>query len=197
MNQHPVTLVFATHNEHKAEEIQSILPGYIEVKTLQDLGCYDEIPEEKPDFKGNALQKATYIHEKFGVNCFADDSGLEIDALNGEPGIYSARYAGPKRDSNDNMDLVLKRMQGKSDRKARFKTIIALIMDGKEYFFEGTIDGKIRDQKSGNNGFGYDPIFEPESCGKTFAEMSLEEKNSMSHRSRAIQKMAKFFIDQV
>lgn len=193
MSEEKTTLIFATQNKNKAFEIQGLLPDHIIVKTLQDIGCDDDIPEEQPDLKGNALQKARYVYEKFNVNCFADDTGLEIEALNGEPGVYSARYAGPEKDSNKNMDLVLEKLEGESNRKAQFRTVVALILDGKEYVFEGKVTGEIRKEKSGAKGFGYDPIFEPENFGKTFAEMSLEEKNERSHRSRAIAALVDFF----
>jgi len=185
-------LIFATQNKNKAYEIQGLLPANIAVKSLQDINCTDDIPEDQPDLAGNALQKARYVYEKFNVNCFADDTGLEIEALNGEPGVYSARYAGPGRDSEKNMDLVLEKLSGQSNRRAQFRTAIALILDGKEYVFEGKVIGEIRNERSGEEGFGYDPIFEPENYGKTFAEMNLEEKNKRSHRSRAILALGKF-----
>ena len=188
----PIELVFATQNKNKAYEIQGLLPANIVVKTLQDIGCSDDIPEDQPDLAGNALQKARYVYEKFNVNCFADDTGLEIEALNNEPGVYSARYAGPEKDSEKNMDLVIEKLSNQSNRKAQFRTAIALIIEGKEYLFEGTVKGEIRDERSGEKGFGYDPIFEPENYGKTFAEMTLEEKNERSHRGRAIEKLGAF-----
>ncbi|HZH87128.1 MAG TPA: non-canonical purine NTP diphosphatase [Brumimicrobium sp.] len=187
-----IELVFATQNKNKAYEIQGLLPAHIVVKTLQDIGCNDDIPEDQPDLARNALQKARYIYEKFNVNCFADDTGLEIEALNGEPGVYSARYAGSEKDSQKNMDLVLEKLNNQSNRKAQFRTAIALILDGKEHLFEGKVKGEIRKERSGEKGFGYDPIFEPENYGKTFAEMTLDEKNERSHRGRAIEKLAAF-----
>ncbi|PKR79737.1 non-canonical purine NTP pyrophosphatase [Brumimicrobium salinarum] len=190
------SLVFATQNQNKAKEIQGLLPDYVQVKTLKDIQCTDDIPETQPDLAGNALQKARYIYDKYNVDCFADDTGLEIDALNGEPGIYSARYAGPEKDSEQNMDLVLKKLSQYTDRKAQFRTVIALILDGKEYLFEGIVIGEIRKERCGMEGFGYDPIFEPENYGKTFAEMSLSEKNQRSHRSRAIEKL-KDFLEEI
>jgi XTP/dITP diphosphohydrolase len=192
MTSKSVELVFATQNKNKAYEIQGLLPEHVIVKTLQDIGCDDDIPEDQPDLVGNALQKARYIYEKFNVNCFADDTGLEIESLNGEPGVFSARYAGQERDSEKNMDLVLEKLSKHSDRKAQFRTAIALILGGEEYLFEGKVKGEIRHERSGEKGFGYDPIFEPENYGKTFAEMTLEEKNERSHRSRAIAKLAEF-----
>lgn len=187
-----VELIFATQNKNKAYEIQGLLPSNIIVKTLQDIGCDDDIPEDQPDLAGNALQKARYVFEKFNVNCFADDTGLEIEALNNEPGVYSARYAGPERDSESNMDLVLNKLEDKINRKAQFRTAIALIIDGKEFLFEGKVVGEIRHERTGEKGFGYDPIFEPENYGKTFAEMDLDEKNKRSHRSRAIEALGEF-----
>lgn len=185
-------IVFATQNKNKAYEIQGLLPNHIVVKTLSDIGCEDDIPEDQPDLAGNALQKARYIYDKYNVDCFADDTGLEISALNGEPGVYSARYAGPEKDSEKNMDLVLKKLENFSDRKAQFRTVIALIFEGREYLFEGKVVGDIRMERSGQEGFGYDPIFEPENYGKTFAEMTKDEKNERSHRGRAIEALSEF-----
>ncbi len=184
-----IELIFATHNKHKAEEIQALMPDGIKILTLSEIGCKEDIPETAPNLEGNAQQKARYVAEKFAVNCFADDTGLEIEALNNEPGVYSARYAGEQRNSEDNMNLVLSKLQGIEHRMARFRTVICLIIDGKEKFFEGIVAGTIRHEKSGSDGFGYDPIFEPENCGKTFAEMTMNEKNERSHRSRAFAKM--------
>lgn len=192
MTSKPIELVFATQNKNKAYEIQGLLPTNVVVKTLQDIGSNDDIPEDQPDLIGNALQKARYVYEKFNVNCFADDTGLEIETLNNEPGVFSARYAGPEKNSENNMDLVLEKLKNSSNRKAQFRTAIALILEGKEYVFEGTVKGEIRKERSGEKGFGYDPIFEPENYGRTFAEMTLEEKNQRSHRGRAIEKMAIF-----
>ena len=185
-------LIFATHNHNKAKEIQSLVPEGIQVLTLDDIECFDEIPETSPTLEGNANQKMQFIIDHYNVNCFADDTGLEIAALNGEPGVYSARYAGKMKDPNLNMDLVLNKLQDIEDRSARFRTVIALFWNGKKYQFEGIVNGKITVSKSGKDGFGYDPIFEPENCGKTFAEMSLLEKNNMSHRARAFNKMIEF-----
>ena len=193
MSKKPITLVFATQNENKAKEIQSLLPDHIIVKTLKDIGCDEDIPENQPDLEGNALDKAKFVVGHFNMSCFADDTGLEIEALNGEPGVYSARYAGPEKDSEKNMDLVLEKLKNETNRKAQFRTVIALILDGQTHFFEGIVKGEIRKERAGGDGFGYDPIFEPEGCGKTFAEMSMEEKNSMSHRGRALEKMVAFF----
>lgn len=185
-------LVFATANQHKAEEIQKKLPSLIQVLTLKDLELKEEIPETAETMEGNAVLKAEYIAKHFGMDCFADDSGLEIEALNGEPGVYSARYAGSERDDEKNLQLVLKKMKGVTNRNARFKTVIALSVNNKIHLFEGIINGKIRHEKKGTMGFGYDPIFEPENAGVTFAEMSVEEKNNLSHRARAVEKMIQF-----
>jgi XTP/dITP diphosphohydrolase len=185
-------LVFATHNHNKAKEIQSIIPEGITIVTLDDLQCYEDIPETSPTLEGNAIQKAEYIVKRFNLNVFADDTGLEIEALNREPGVISARYAGEQRDAKKNMDLVLEKLNGIENRNAQFRTVIALYWDGEMHLFEGIVTGKIRTTKTGEEGFGYDPIFEPENCGKTFAEMNLVEKNKMSHRARALEKMIAF-----
>lgn len=185
-------LVFATHNHNKAKEIQSLVPEGITIVTLDDLHCNEDIPETAPTLEGNAIQKAEYIVKRFNLNVFADDTGFEIEALNGEPGVISARYAGEQRDSNQNMDLVLEKLNGIDNRNAQFRTAIALHWEGEMHLFEGIVKGKIRTAKSGDEGFGYDPIFEPENCGKTFAEMNLNEKNKMSHRARALEKMIAF-----
>ena len=193
MSKKIITLVFATQNDNKAKEIQSLLPSHISVKTLKDIQCYEDIPENQPDLKGNALDKAMFVVTHFNSDCFADDTGLEIEALDGAPGVYSARYAGSEKDSEKNMDLVLKKLKGQTNRKAQFRTVIALVLEGETHFFEGIVKGEIREERVGVDGFGYDPIFEPENCGKTFAEMSMNEKNTMSHRGRAIEKMVAFF----
>lgn len=185
-------LIFSTQNQNKAKEIQNLVPQGIIVKTLQDINCSDDIPETSNTLDGNASLKANYVHNKFHVNCFADDTGLEIEALNLEPGVYSARYAGPERSDDKNMDLVLSKLEGNDNRKAQFRTAVSLIIDGKEHLFEGIVTGEIRKEKTGSEGFGYDPIFEPENSGKTFAEMSTEEKNKVSHRARAFSKMIDF-----
>lgn len=185
-------LIFATHNRNKAHEIQAMMPKGIEVLTLDEIHCFEEIPETEKTLEGNATMKAQYIVDEFNLNCFADDTGLEIDALNGEPGVYSARYAGESRDANANMDLVLEKMTGQANRKAQFRTAIALYWDGEMYLFEGIVKGTILTEKRGKDGFGYDPIFEPENSEKSFAEMSLAEKNTISHRARALKKMIDF-----
>lgn len=189
-------ILFATSNQNKAAEIRRMLPSTIELITLNDIEINEDIPETSLTIEGNAKQKADYITKHFNLNCFADDTGLEINALNGEPGVYSARYAGNQRSDSDNMQLVLEKLSSKEDRSARFKTVIALTIDNQQHLFEGIVNGIIRHEKSGSNGFGYDPIFEPENCGKTFAEMNMDEKNSYSHRARAFQKMIDFFERQ-
>jgi len=185
-------LVFATHNQNKAKEIQSIMPEGIEIISLEDLKHFDEIPETGNTLEENAIIKARFVHDKFQMNCFADDTGLEIEALNMEPGVYSARYAGESKDANANMDLVLEKLEGKQNRNAHFRTVIALFWDNELYTFEGIVNGKILPSRHGSKGFGYDPIFEPENCGRSFAEMEMAEKNTMSHRARALEKMVGF-----
>ena len=185
-------ILFATSNKNKALEIQKLIPEGFEILTLNDIDLQKEIPETSNTIEGNAIQKTNFIIENFGIDCFADDTGLEIEALKGEPGVYSARYAGEEKDPNKNMDLVLKKMQGITNRKARFKTIISLSLDNKSYLFEGVVEGIIRKDKVGDLGFGYDTIFEPENIGRTFAEMTIEEKNNISHRGRAFEKMIHF-----
>lgn len=185
-------LIFATHNCNKAKEIQTIMPQGVHVLSLDDIGSEEDIPETGETLEENALIKARYVWEKFGMNCFADDTGLLVDALEGEPGVYSARYAGPQKDAKDNMNLLLSKLDQKENRTARFKTAMALILHGDEHVFIGTVEGRITHEKRGSEGFGYDPIFEHEGQQKTFAEMSLEEKNTMSHRARALEKMILF-----
>jgi len=184
-------LVFASNNQHKVEEVQSMIGNNIILKSLNDIGCVDEIPETGDTFAENAGQKSRYVYERYHLDCFADDSGLEIDALGGEPGVSSAHYSG-SRDFEDNMSLVLERLTGKTDRKARFKTVISLITGGKEHLFEGSIEGTITTQKSGSKGFGYDPIFIPDGYTISFAEMAPEEKNKISHRAKAMEKLIRF-----
>ncbi len=189
-------LVFATNNKNKVAEVQEKLNGLLKIKTLKELGCEEDIPETSDTLEGNALQKARYVYNKYHCNCFADDTGLEVDALNGQPGVRTARYAGESKDNNANMAKLLKELEKKETRTAQFRTIIALIKDGKEYLFEGKVEGIIRTHKSGDEGFGYDPIFEPENCGKTFAELPMETKNRISHRGRAIDKLIGFLKEQ-
>jgi len=185
-------LIFTSHNEGKAKEIEKLLPSNFQIQTLKEIEFFDEIEENQDTFKGNALQKANFIHEKFNVNCFSEDSGLEIEVLNGEPGVLSARYAGQPKDDEKNIQKVIQNIKNKENKKAAFKTVICLILNNKEYFFEGTIKGEIILEKRGNNGFGYDPIFIPNGYDKTFAEMDISEKNKISHRAIAIHKMVDF-----
>lgn len=185
-------LVFATHNSNKAKEIQSLLPDDFQILTLTDINCLDEIPETAETLEGNSLLKAQFINDHFNLNCFADDTGLEIDALNGRPGVYSARYAGKEKSAEANMHLVLSELQNESNRKAQFRTVITLILNDKTYIFEGIVKGEMSTEKRGTEGFGYDPIFIPEGQEKTFAEMTLAEKNQQSHRARAFEKMIEF-----
>lgn len=185
-------IIFATANQNKADEIQKIMPSEIEILSLKDIGFEGDIPETQPTIEGNAIQKANYIVEKFHQNCFADDTGLEVEALNGEPGVYSARYAGEERDNEKNIDLVLEKLKSEENRKARFKTVIALSIDGNLKTFEGIVEGEIIKEKRGTQGFGYDAVFLPDGYDKTFAELSMDEKNNISHRARAIQKMIDF-----
>jgi XTP/dITP diphosphohydrolase len=185
-------LIFASHNENKTREIRSLLPSHIELLNLKDVQYLEEIPETAETLEGNALLKASCIYKRFGLNCFADDTGLEVYALNGSPGVYSARYAGPTKDPQANIDLLLKKLSGVSDRRARFRTSIALNWNGKYHFFDGIVEGHIARVRSGSDGFGYDPIFIPENETRTFAEMTLHQKNAQSHRARALEKMIDF-----
>ena len=189
-------LVFASANEHKVNEIRAIAGDAILLKSLNDIGCFDEIPETGSTFEENAGQKSRYIFERYHCNCFADDSGLEIDALNGEPGVHSAHYSG-SRDFEQNMQLVLNRMEGQNNRTARFRTVISLILNGEEQLFEGSIEGKIAVQQSGSKGFGYDPIFHPDGYEISFAEMDAAEKNRISHRAIAVAKLISFLKTQL
>ena len=185
-------LIFASNNKHKLDEIRTSVKDNHTIISLSEIGCTDEIPEDYPNLLGNALQKARYIFSKYQKNCFADDTGLEIEGLDGRPGVYSARYAGEHCSFEDNMNKVLHEMQDISNRKACFKTVIALILDNKEYIFEGKVDGIILNERQGEEGFGYDPIFLPDGFSKSFAQMSLEEKNVISHRGRALAKLIDF-----
>jgi XTP/dITP diphosphohydrolase len=186
-------LVFASNNKNKIKEIQLLVPQSIQVLSLEDIGCFEEIPETADTIEGNAIQKANYITEKYGYNCFADDTGLEVVALNGEPGVYSARYAGEQKDATDNMDKLLSNLKDKSNRTAKFKTVIALNLNGNQILFKGIIKGKIIEEKVGTNGFGYDPIFVADGYTKTFAELSIEEKSTISHRGLAVKQLVDFF----
>ena len=186
-------IVFATNNAHKLNEVRAILGENIEVQSLKDIDCYDDIPETADTLEGNALLKARYIYERFGVDCFADDTGLEVEALNGAPGVFSARYAGGEgHNSEANMQKLLKELEGVENRMAQFRTAIAVIVNGKEHLFEGIVKGNIIKVRKGTSGFGYDPVFVPEGYDKTFAELSAEQKNAISHRGRAVRKLAEF-----
>lgn len=186
-------LVFATNNAHKLEEIRAILGDKVEILSLNDIDCHADIPETADTLQGNAALKAQYIYDNYGLDCFADDTGLEVEALNGAPGIYSARYAGGEgHDSEANMKKLLSEMQDKDNRKARFRTVICLIEGGKENFFEGIVNGSIIRERKGGAGFGYDPVFMPDGYSETFAEMGNDEKNKISHRARAVQKLCEY-----
>lgn len=184
-------LVFATNNQYKTEEVRTLLSGQYEVLNLKDIGCTTDIPETADSFAGNAGLKSRFVADHFSLDCFGDDSGLEVEALNNEPGIYSARYAGERGDAA-NLLLVLQKLEGQQNRKARFRTVISLMQDGKEFLFEGVVNGTIRETPAGGNGFGYDPVFEPEGYQQTFAEMSMEQKNEISHRAIAMRKLIAF-----
>lgn len=189
-------LVFATNNRHKLLEVKAIVGDRVEILSLSDIGCCDDIPETADTLQGNALIKARYISEKYGVNCFADDTGLEVDALDGAPGVYSARYAGEECNSEANMQKLLHNLTGKSERSAQFRTVIALIINGDEKLFNGVVKGRISTEKLGDSGFGYDPIFIPEGFSESFAQMSAEQKNSISHRFRATEKLSNYLKER-
>ena len=185
-------LIFATHNAHKLEEIREAVPDFVKVMSLFDMGFSGEIPETGTTLAENASQKSRYVKERFGADCFADDTGLIVDALGGAPGVYSARYAGENASYDDNVEKLLRALNGRNDRKARFCTVISLLLDGREYFFEGTVEGSILEERRGEGGFGYDPVFMPDGFDRTFAQMSLDEKGLISHRGRAVRAMADF-----
>ncbi len=187
-------LYFATNNIHKLKEVQEVVGDSFQIESMRSLGINEDIPEDQQTLEGNALQKARFLYDRTGESCFADDTGLEVDALNGAPGVYSARYAGEAKNSLDNMALLLKNMSGIQHRKARFRTVIALILDGKEYLFEGVVNGTIAEEPRGTAGFGYDPLFVPDGYSTTFAEMDSEAKNAISHRGRAVEKLAAFLL---
>ena len=189
-----MTLVFASNNEHKIKEINSLLGDSFRLLSLRDVNITEEIPEEEPSIEGNALAKARYVYKATGLDVFADDTGLEVEALNGLPGVHSARFAGEDKDSSENIKKVLKMLGTNENRKARFRTVIALILNKKEYLFEGIVNGTIISEKRGNNGFGYDPVFVPEGKLLTFAEMDLKEKNTISHRAQAFDKLKEFLL---
>ena len=185
-------MVVATNNAHKLKEIAEILGQEIELLSLKDIQCFADIPETADTLEGNARQKAMYIYENYGMDCFADDTGLEVEALGGAPGVFSARYAGEGHDSDANMQKLLKELAGKENRKAQFRTVICLIRNGKEHLFEGIVKGEIIQEKRGGEGFGYDPIFVPEGYDLTFAELGDDVKNTISHRARAVEKLCQF-----
>lgn len=187
-------LVFATNNKHKLKEVKAILTD-IEVLSLNDINCFDDIPETADTLEGNSILKANFISEKYGLNCFADDTGLEVEVLNNVPGVYSARYAGEDGNAENNMNKLLNELENKKNRKAQFRTAIALNIQGKQFIFEGICKGEILQKKQGNNGFGYDPIFKPSGSTKSFAEMNINKKASISHRGKAIEKLV-FFLNK-
>mgnify|MGYP006141547493 FL=1 len=189
-------LVFASNNKNKIQEIQALVPNTIQIVSLEEIGCTEDIPETADTIEGNAILKANYVTEKYGYDCFADDTGLEVETLNGAPGVYSARYAGEQKDANDNMDKLLSELSDKPNRKANFKTVIALNLNGKQNLFTGIINGKIIEEKIGTNGFGYDPIFVADGYEKTFAELTMEEKSTISHRGIAVKELILFLQKQ-
>jgi len=190
------TLVFATNNSYKLKEIRQLLGTAFDIKGLSDIACNEELPENQTTLEGNALEKAAFVYEKYGIECFADDTGLEVEALNGAPGVYSARYAGTNASFADNTKKLLNALKGETNKRAVFKTVIALIYNGEKHFFEGCVEGEIIDKEIGNEGFGYDPVFKPAGFSKTFAEMTPEQKNSISHRAKAIKALVDFFNKQ-
>jgi XTP/dITP diphosphohydrolase len=185
-------IVFATNNPNKLAEIKALVPDSIEIISLKEIGCYDELPETRDTLEGNALQKAEYVVNKYQIPCFSDDTGLLVDALNGEPGVYSARYAGLENSSEKNMNKLLKNLEGQNNRSASFETVVALILNGQNHIFKGSVVGEITVEKQGLDGFGYDPIFIPKNGKLTFAEMSKEAKGKISHRGRAVRKLITF-----
>ena len=187
-------LVFASNNKNKIKEVQQMLPDSIQILSLEDIGCFEEIAETENTIEGNAKLKANYVTQNYGYDCFADDTGLEVEALGGKPGVYSARYAGPGRNSEDNMTQLLEHLSEIKDRRARFRTVISLIVGGKELLFEGVAEGVILEARRGSGGFGYDPVFLPEGYDRTFAELSPEEKNIISHRGKAFRKMVAYLL---
>jgi XTP/dITP diphosphohydrolase len=190
-------IVFATNNVNKILEIQSMLPKTIEIISLESIGCHEDIPETADTIEENAIMKANYVTQKYGYDCFADDTGLEVDALHGEPGVFSARYAGEKRLAEDNMTLLLSNLEGKTNREAQFKTVITLNLKGKQYLFTGIARGEITMERAGNQGFGYDPIFRPKGYQETFAQLSLETKNKISHRGKATVELIAFLSNNM
>jgi len=185
-------LVFATNNPHKLEEARHILSGNIQVLSLRDIGCNDELPETHETLEENAMEKARFVYERYRVNCFAEDTGLEVASLGGQPGVYSARFAGPGKKDNDNISLLLAKLNGIENRAAQFRAVIGIILNGREFLFEGAVKGSILEKPSGNKGFGYDPVFLPDGSQQSFAEMSLSEKSGISHRKKALEKLVDF-----
>ncbi|MFQ3214346.1 MAG: XTP/dITP diphosphohydrolase [Marivirga sp.] len=185
-------ICFATNNSNKIKEVQNLVGEKYQLLSLADIGCFEELPEEQATLEGNAAQKAMYVYEKYGLNCFADDTGLEVDALNGDPGVFSARYAGPQRSNEDNILLLLKNLSKVQDRSASFRTIIHAVIDGGQSAFEGKVSGEILAEYKGDEGFGYDPIFKPAGFELSFAQMTLEEKNKISHRAKAVNSFSNF-----
>lgn len=190
-----MTLCFATNNAHKIDEVRAALNNRFSISTLTEIHCNQELPETSTTLEGNSLQKALFVWDHFHIPCFADDTGLEVEALNNEPGVYSARYAGPQRKSDDNITLLLKNLSGKSNRRARFRTVFTLVgIEDNPLTFEGIVEGEIISERRGSAGFGYDPVFRPDGFDTTFAEMTMEQKNQVSHRSRALQKLASYLL---
>ncbi|WP_405296205.1 non-canonical purine NTP diphosphatase [Algibacter sp. Ld11] len=189
-------LVFATNNLNKIKEVQSLIPSKIELLSLKDIGCFEDVPETHNTIEGNAKQKAEYIKEHYNYDCFADDTGLEVKALNGEPGVYSARYAGEQRNAEDNTNKLLEQLQNKTDRTAQFKTVIALHLNGSLKTFTGICEGIITTEKHGKKGFGYDPVFKPNDHNNTFAEMDLSIKNNIGHRGKAVKQLVQFLTEK-
>lgn len=185
-------IVFATHNQNKVREVSALMPSHIELLSLTDIKCFEEIPETAATIEGNAQLKTAYVKDKYGYNCFADDTGLEVTSLNNEPGIFSARYAGPNKDAEANMNKLLSELSNKTNREAQFKTAISLRLDNVEELFVGICKGEIIEEKIGNQGFGYDPIFRPKGFSETFAQMTLEQKSEIGHRGRAVKKLIEF-----
>jgi XTP/dITP diphosphohydrolase len=185
-------LVFATNNANKIKEVQTLIPSHITLLSLKDIGCFEEVPETQLTIKGNAIQKVEYIQQHYGFNCFADDTGLEVETLNGEPGIFSARYAGEQRNAKDNMNKLLHSLQDKPNRRAQFKTVVALHLNDTLHTFTGICEGEITTSKKGDSGFGYDPIFKPDGFNQTFAEMDLSLKNQIGHRGKAVAELVEF-----
>lgn len=186
-------IVFATHNANKLKEVKALLPKHLQLLSLDDIGCHEDIPEEAGTIEGNAIAKANYVKDKYGYNCFADDTGLEVKSLNGAPGVHSARYAGADRSDLKNMEKLLQELEGSDDRAARFKTVIALNLENEKILFQGIIEGQITTAPKGDKGFGYDPVFQPVGFEETFAELPLSEKNKISHRARAMQQLIDYF----